>query len=82
MRRFYILIQASILSISISPTSSWKNIFGKCWKILGGITILTSYTRTSLTGTSDETNGLDTSLVGLITCPTIFKHVDVINLRG
>ncbi len=49
MQRFWTLIRASISSISISSTSSWKNVSGKCcWIILGGIVILTCHISTSL----------------------------------
>ncbi len=77
------LIWTSISSISISPTLGWKNVFGKCcWKVSGGTTILTSHTCIDLTTTSNETSGLNLSSVSLLTCPIIFKPVDVINLTS
>jgi hypothetical protein len=83
MRRFWILIQTGILSISISPTSSWKNIFGKCcWKVFGGIAILTDHTNTNLIGIIDETSGSKIGSIGLLTCLTKLKPIDVINLTS
>jgi hypothetical protein len=51
-----------------------------CWKILGGIVILTCHKSTSLTSILNEIGGSDTSLTCLLTYSTKFKHVNVINL--
>jgi hypothetical protein len=69
------------MSISISPTSSWKNVSNKCcWKVLGGITILRGHTSTNLTNILNETCGSNTCSTCLIAYSTRFKHVDVIKL--
>jgi hypothetical protein len=75
MWRFWTLIKACVLSISISPTSCWKHISNKCyWKVSRGIAILIGPTCTNLIGISNETS--------VLTYPTRFKLVDVINLTG
>jgi len=51
-----------------------------CWKILGGIVILTCHTSTSLTSILNEIGGSDTSLTCLLTYSTKFKLVNVIKL--
>jgi hypothetical protein len=81
MQRFWTLIWTSVLSISISPISSLINNYGKCcWKISKGIVILIGHTCIDLTSILNETSGLDIGSIGLITCSTKFKHVEVINI--
>ncbi len=71
------------MSISISPTLGWKNVYGKCcWKVSKGIAILIGCTFIGLVGTSDETSGLEISSTSLLTYPTRFKPTHVINLIG
>ncbi len=83
MQRFWTLIWASVSSISIFPTLGWKNLYNICcWKILGGIIILIGHTCINSIGILDETCGSNTCLARLLTCPTRFKPIDVINLIG
>jgi hypothetical protein len=52
MQRFWIIIRASILSISISPTLGWKKVYGKCClKVSKGIVTWTSNIKTCSTCT-------------------------------
>jgi hypothetical protein len=60
-----------------------ENISGKCcWKVSRDIIILTSNTDTDSTSLSEETSDLNTSSTSIITYSTIFKPIDVINLKG
>ncbi len=81
MRRFWTLIQTSILSISISLTLVWKNVLGKCsWKVSRGIVILINHTSAGLTGITNKTSDSNTCLTSSITYSTKFKPAYVINL--
>jgi len=76
MRRFWTIIQAGILWISIFPISSWKKVSSKCYlKVLGGITILIGSTNINSTGILNKIGSIDISSI----CSIIFKLVDVIN---
>jgi hypothetical protein len=70
------------LSISISPTSGWKNVFGECLKISRAIAILTHHTNTDLLGILIKASDVYTGLIGLITCSIKFKLVNVTNSIG
>jgi hypothetical protein len=81
--KFLNSISSKHLLISIYPTSGWKNVYGKCcWKVLRSITILSSHTCTDLISTLNKIGGSDTSSIGLLTCSTKFKLVNVINLTS
>jgi hypothetical protein len=67
------------LSISISLTSSWKNVFGRCcWKV--SRVILIGQTCIDLRSISNETSGSNTSSTCLLTYLTKFKPINEIDL--